>query len=186
MVVVTGKGVASLFPFKPQKPRFCIFEYVYFARPDSTVEGRNVYDVRKRIGAELASESPVSGDIVVPVPDSGTPAAIGFAQQAGLPFELGIIRNHYVGRTFIQPTESIRHMGVKLKHNANRRTIEGKRVVLVDDSIVRGTTSQKIVQMVRVAGRPRVHKRIDSPPNQGRRAFMASTRPKPRNSSPPA
>ena len=164
MVVVTEKGIESLFPFESQKPRFCIFEYVYFARPDSTVEGRNVYDVRKRIGAELALENPVEADIVVPVPDSGTPAAIGFAQQAAIPFELGIIRNHYVGRTFIQPGDSIRHMGVKLKHNANRRMIEGKRVVLVDDSIVRGTTSQKIVQMVRDAGAREVHMRIASPP----------------------
>ena len=122
--------------------------------------------MRKRIGAELAVESPVEADIVVPVPDSGTPAAIGFAQQAGLPFELGIIRNHYVGRTFIQPGDSIRHMGVKLKHNANRRMIEGKRVVLVDDSIVRGTTSQKIVQMVREAGAREVHMRIASPPTR--------------------
>jgi amidophosphoribosyltransferase len=164
MVVVTAKGVESLFPFEPQKPRFCIFEYVYFARPDSTIEGRNVYEARKRIGAELALENPVEADIVVPVPDSGTPAAIGFAQEARIPFELGIIRNHYVGRTFIQPGDSIRHMGVKLKHNANRRMIEGKRVVLVDDSIVRGTTSQKIVQMVRDAGAREVHMRIASPP----------------------
>ena len=164
MIVVTLDGIESSFPFKQEKPRFCIFEYVYFARPDSSVEGRNVYDVRKRIGAELAIEKPVGADIVVPVPDSGTPAAIGYAQQANLPFELGIIRNHYVGRTFIQPTDSIRHMGVKLKHNANRRMIEGKRVVLVDDSIVRGTTSQKIVQMVREAGAREVHMRIASPP----------------------
>jgi amidophosphoribosyltransferase len=122
--------------------------------------------VRKAIGAELARESPVEADIVVPVPDSGTPAAIGFAQAANLPFELGIIRNHYVGRTFIQPTDAIRHMGVRLKHNANRRTLEGKRVVLVDDSIVRGTTSQKIVQMVRDAGASEVHMRIASPPTR--------------------
>ncbi|MDN2567702.1 amidophosphoribosyltransferase [Aquibium sp. A9E412] len=166
MVVVTEKGIESHFPFEPARPRFCIFEYVYFARPDSSVEGRNVYDVRKAIGAELARENPVEADIVVPVPDSGTPAAIGFAQAAGLPFELGIIRNHYVGRTFIQPSESIRHMGVRLKHNANRRTLEGKRVVLVDDSIVRGTTSQKIVQMVRDAGAAEVHMRIASPPTR--------------------
>jgi amidophosphoribosyltransferase len=166
MVVVTPKGVESMFPFEQQKSRFCIFEYVYFARPDSTIESRNVYDVRKRIGAELAIENPVEADIVVPVPDSGTPAAIGFSQEAGIPFELGIIRNHYVGRTFIQPTDSIRHMGVKLKHNANRRIIEGKRVVLVDDSIVRGTTSQKIVQMVRDAGAREVHMRIASPPTR--------------------
>lgn len=166
MVVVTDSGLESHFPFEPAKQRFCIFEYVYFARPDSSVEGRNVYEVRKRIGAELARENPIEADIVVPVPDSGTPAAIGFAQEANLPFELGIIRNHYVGRTFIQPTDSIRHMGVKLKHNANRRSIEGKRVVLVDDSIVRGTTSQKIVQMVRDAGAKEVHMRVASPPTR--------------------
>ena len=166
IVVITSKGVESFFPFEKQKPRFCIFEYVYFARPDSSVEGRNVYEVRKAIGAELARENPVDADIVVPVPDSGTPAAIGFAQASNLPFALGIIRNHYVGRTFIQPTDSIRHMGVKLKHNANRRSIEGKRVVLVDDSIVRGTTSQKIVQMVREAGAKEVHMRIASPPTR--------------------
>lgn len=166
MVVVTKNGIESHFPFEPEKSRFCIFEYVYFARPDSSVEGRNVYDVRKAIGAELARENPVDADIVVPVPDSGTPAAIGFAQAAMLPFELGIIRNHYVGRTFIQPTDAIRHMGVRLKHNANRKTIEGKRVVLVDDSIVRGTTSQKIVQMVRDAGASEVHMRIASPPTR--------------------
>jgi amidophosphoribosyltransferase len=166
MVVVTSKGIESHFPFEPEKSRFCIFEYVYFARPDSSVEGRNVYQVRKNIGVELARESPVEADLVVPVPDSGTPAAIGFAQEAALPFELGIIRNHYVGRTFIQPSDSIRHMGVKLKHNANRRMIEGKRVVLVDDSIVRGTTSQKIVQMVRDAGAREVHMRIASPPTR--------------------
>ena len=166
MVVVTGKGIESIFPFEQQRSRFCIFEYVYFSRPDSAVEGRNVYDVRKQIGMELARENPVDADIVVPVPDSGTPAAIGFAQEASLPFELGIIRNHYVGRTFIQPGDSIRHMGVKLKHNANRRMIEGKRIVLVDDSIVRGTTSQKIVQMVRDAGAKEVHMRIASPPTR--------------------
>ncbi len=166
MVVVTTKGIESSFPFAPQKTRFCIFEYVYFARPDSSAEGRNVYDVRKRIGAELARESPIDADIVVPVPDSGVPAAIGFSQEAQIPFELGIIRNHYVGRTFIAPGDAIRHMGVKLKHNANRRMIEGKRVVLVDDSIVRGTTSQKIVQMVREAGAREVHMRIASPPTR--------------------
>lgn len=164
VVVVTDKGVESHFPFEKQPPRLCIFEYVYFARPDSNIEGRNVYDARKRIGEELAREAPVDADLVIPVPDSGTPAAIGFAQGANLPFELGIIRNHYVGRTFIQPTAAIRHMGVKLKHNANRQMIEGKRVVLVDDSIVRGTTSQKIVQMVREAGAREVHMRIASPP----------------------
>lgn len=164
MVVINEQGIESHFPFEKQKSRFCVFEYVYFARPDSTVQGENVYHVRKKIGEELALESPVDADIVVPVPDSGTPAAIGFAQAANLPFELGIIRNHYVGRTFIAPTDNIRHMGVKLKHNANRRLIEGKRVVLVDDSIVRGTTSQKIVAMVRDAGAKEVHMRIASPP----------------------
>ena len=164
MVVVTSKGIESMFPFEPQKTRFCIFEYVYFARPDSSVEGRNVYDVRKRIGAELAIESPVEADITVPVPDSGTPAAIGFSQAAGVPFELGIIRNHYVGRTFIEPADNIRHLGVRLKHNANRAYIEGKRVVLVDDSIVRGTTSMKIVEMVRNAGAREVHMRVAAPP----------------------
>ncbi len=164
MVVITETGIESLRPFAPAPSRFCIFEYVYFARPDSRVQGRAVYPVRKRIGAELAHEAPAEADIVVPVPDSGTPAAIGFAEAAGLPFELGIIRNHYVGRTFIEPTDSIRHMGVKLKHNANREILAGKRVVLVDDSIVRGTTSSKIVQMVREAGATEVHMRIASPP----------------------
>ncbi len=164
MVVINETGIESHFPFEPARSRFCVFEYVYFARPDSTVQGENVYNVRKRIGEELAVEAPVEADIVVPVPDSGTPAAIGYAQAAKLPFELGIIRNHYVGRTFIAPSDNIRHMGVKLKHNANRRLIEGKRVVLVDDSIVRGTTSQKIVAMVRDAGASEVHMRIASPP----------------------
>ncbi len=168
MVVITESGLVSMRPFEqsPNHSRFCIFEYVYFARPDSFFDGTNVYTVRKRIGEELARESGVEADIVVPVPDSGTPAAIGYAQEAGLPFELGIIRNHYVGRTFIQPTDSIRHMGVKLKHNANRLMLDGKRVVLVDDSIVRGTTSHKIVQMVREAGAKEVHMRIASPPTR--------------------
>ncbi len=165
LVVITEQGIESYFPFgKPEKPRFCVFEYVYFARPDSHVQGQNVYNVRKRIGEELAREAPVDADIVVPVPDSGVPAAIGFSQAAAMPFELGIIRNHYVGRTFIAPSDNIRHMGVKLKHNPNRKLIEGKRVVLVDDSIVRGTTSQKIVAMVRDAGASEVHMRIASPP----------------------
>ncbi|MBN8996086.1 MAG: amidophosphoribosyltransferase [Rhizobiales bacterium] len=164
MVIVTPEGIESRRPFAPARPRFCIFEYVYFARPDSHVEGRGVYDIRKRIGAELAHEAPAAADLVVPVPDSGTPAAIGFAEAAGIPFELGIIRNHYVGRTFIEPSDAIRHMGVRLKHNANRDILAGKRVVLVDDSIVRGTTSLKIVQMVRDAGAAEVHMRIASPP----------------------
>jgi amidophosphoribosyltransferase len=164
LIVVTPEGIESRFPFAPANSRFCIFEYVYFARPDSTVEGRGVYEARKRIGAELAREAPADADLVVPVPDSGTPAAIGFAEAAGLPFDLGIIRNHYVGRTFIEPSDAIRDMGVRLKHNANRDVLEGKRVVLVDDSIVRGTTSVKIVQMVRDAGAAEVHMRIASPP----------------------
>ena len=164
IVVIDRDGVRSLRPFAPEPRRFCIFEYVYFARPDSVVEGLGVYDVRKRIGAELARESAVAADLVVPVPDSGVPAAIGYAQESGLDFELGIIRNHYVGRTFIEPTDHIRNLGVKLKHNANRVTLAGKRVVLVDDSIVRGTTSTKIVGMVRAAGAREVHMRIASPP----------------------
>ncbi len=166
MIVVTTEGLTSHRPFERARPRFCIFEYVYFARPDSNVEGRTVYEVRKRIGAELAREAPANADLVVPVPDSGVPAAIGFSQSSVLPFELGIIRNHYVGRTFIEPSDSIRHMGVKLKHNANRDILQGKRVVLVDDSIVRGTTSSKIVQMVRDAGAKEVHLRIASPPTR--------------------
>ncbi len=164
MVVITDEGIESIRPFARAASRFCIFEYIYFARPDSVFSGTSVYTVRKRIGQELAREAPAAADVVIPVPDSGTPAAMGFAEAAGLPFDLGIIRNHYVGRTFIQPTDAIRHMGVKLKHNPNRAVIEGKRVVLVDDSIVRGTTSQKIVQMVRDAGAAEVHMRIASPP----------------------
>jgi amidophosphoribosyltransferase len=145
-------------------PRPCIFEYIYFSRPDSIVGGRPVYDIRKAMGAQLAREAPASADIIVPVPDSGVPAAIGYAQQAGLPYELGIIRNHYVGRTFIEPTQQIRQLGVRLKHSANRAVVAGKRIVLVDDSIVRGTTSTKIVQMMREAGAREVHFRISSPP----------------------
>ncbi|MES5097639.1 amidophosphoribosyltransferase [Agrobacterium sp. BA1120] len=150
-------------PVKPQPERLCLFEYVYFARPDSVVGGRNVYTTRKNMGAILAKEAPLEADVVVPVPDGGTPAALGFAQESGIPFEYGIIRNHYVGRTFIEPTQSIRALGVKLKHSANRAMIEGKRVVLVDDSIVRGTTSVKIVQMIREAGAKEVHIRVASP-----------------------
>ena len=164
MVIITSDGIESRWPFPKTRPRFCIFEYVYFARPDSSVGGRGVYEVRKKIGAELARESPAPADLVVPVPDSGTPAAIGFAETAGIPFDLGITRNHYVGLTFIEPTDAIRHMGVRLKHNANREVVGGKRVVLVDDSVVRGTTSLKIVQMIRDAGAAEVHMRIASPP----------------------
>jgi amidophosphoribosyltransferase len=166
MVVLDQAGVHSLRPFPDAPHRFCIFENIYFARPDSVVEGASIYQVRKNIGAELAREDHPAADVVIPVPDSGVPAAIGYAEQAGLPFELGIIRNHYIGRTFIEPGQEIRHLGVKLKHNANRATIEGRRVVLVDDSIVRGTTSTKIVAMVRAAGATEVHMRIAAPPNR--------------------
>lgn len=164
IIVIDEQGLRSVKPFAKMPRRFCIFEYIYFARPDSTIEGRNVYEIRTRIGAELAREAPVAADLVVPVPDSGVPAAIGYAEAAGIPFELGIIRNHYVGRTFIEPSQNIRLLGVRLKHNANSARLKGKRVVLVDDSIVRGTTSVKIVQMVRSAGAAAVHLRISSPP----------------------
>jgi len=164
MVVITSDGIASHKPFPIESPRPCIFEHVYFARPDSMVDQMSVYDVRKRIGAELAREKPIDADLVIPVPDSGTPAAIGYAQESGIPFELGIVRNHYVGRTFIEPNDQIRHLGVKLKLNANTWSIKGKRVILVDDSIVRGTTSLKIVNMMREAGASEVHMRIASPP----------------------
>ncbi|MCL6706851.1 amidophosphoribosyltransferase [Pseudomonas sp. R2.Fl] len=150
-------------PAKRQPERLCLFEYVYFARPDSVVGGRNVYQTRKNMGVNLAMEAPIEADVIVPVPDGGTPAALGYAQASGIPFEYGIIRNHYVGRTFIEPTQQIRAFGVKLKHSANRAMIEGKRVVLVDDSIVRGTTSLKIVQMIRDAGAREVHVRVASP-----------------------
>ncbi len=164
VVVIDAEGVTSFFPGPRLPARPCIFEYIYFSRPNSVVHGRSVYDARKAMGAELARESPAEADVVVPVPDSGVPAAIGYSRECGLPFELGIIRNHYVGRTFIQPTQSIRELGVRMKHNANRAVVEGKRVVLIDDSIVRGTTSVKIVQMMREAGAREVHFRISSPP----------------------
>ncbi len=164
IVVISDEGIESLRPF-PKKPmRPCIFEYIYFARPDSIVHGRSVYEVRKAFGAELARETQIEADVVVPVPDSGVPAALGFAQESGLPYELGIIRNHYIGRTFIQPTQSVRELGVRLKHSANRAAVAGKRIVLIDDSIVRGTTSVKIVKMMREAGAREVHFRISSPP----------------------
>jgi amidophosphoribosyltransferase len=161
-----GQTIRSVKPFQQQHARPCIFEWVYFSRPDSIVGDHSVYSVRKGIGAQLAAEAPVDADLVIPVPDSGVPAAIGYAQASGIPFELGIIRSHYVGRTFIQPGDKVRHLGVKLKHNANRALIEGKRVILVDDSIVRGTTSLKIVQMMRDAGAAEVHLRIASPPTK--------------------
>lgn len=164
LVIIDKDGLHSSKPFGDTKSRFCIFEYVYFARPDSLVEGKNVYEVRKKIGVELAKESGIKADVVVPVPDSGVPAALGYAQESGIPFELGIIRNHYIGRTFIEPTDQVRNLGVKLKHNSNASALKGKDVILVDDSIVRGTTSKKIVAMVREAGAKKVHMRIASPP----------------------
>ena len=164
LIVVRDGQIESHRPFSEKDSRPCIFEHVYFSRPDSIVDGSSVYTVRKAIGAQLAIENPVEADLVIPVPDSGTPAAIGYAQESGLPFELGIIRSHYVGRTFIQPGDGVRHLGVKLKHNANKPLVNGKRIVLIDDSIVRGTTSLKIVQMMREAGAAEVHMRIASPP----------------------
>jgi amidophosphoribosyltransferase len=164
IVVFSEEGTQSIKPFPPMPPRPCIFEYIYFARPDSVVGGRSVYLIRKNLGHELAGEAPAQADVVVPVPDSGVPAGIGYSQASGIPYELGIIRNHYVGRTFIQPTQAIRESGVKLKHNANRAVVAGKRIVLVDDSLVRGTTSMKIVRMMREAGAKEVHFRIASPP----------------------
>ena len=167
MIVASDEGVRSVFPFAPRPRKMCLFEYVYFARPDSLLEGASVYEVRKALGRRLAAEHPVpAGDdvVVIPVPDSGVPSAIGFAAAAGVPFEMGLIRSHYVGRTFIEPQQSIRHFGVRLKLSPNRPVIAGKRVVVIDDSIVRGTTSRKIVRMVRDAGAREVHMRIGSPP----------------------
>ncbi len=164
VVVISDEGIESLRPFPKQPARPCIFEYIYFSRPDSILGGRSIYEVRKAMGRELARESRIDADVVVPIPDSGVPAALGFAQETGIPFELGIIRNHYVGRTFIEPTQTIRSLGVKLKHNANRAVVKDKRVVLIDDSIVRGTTSVKIVRMMYEAGAREVHMRISSPP----------------------
>lgn len=166
MVIIDRDGIHSLKPFSATDPKFCVFEYVYFARPDSTLEGVNVYQARYQIGVELAREAPADADVVIPVPDSGVPPAMGYAEGSGLPFQMGLIRNHYVGRTFIEPQQSIRNFGVKLKLNPNRRLIEGKRIVLVDDSIVRGTTSRKLVEMVRSAGAAEVHMRISSPPTK--------------------
>ncbi len=165
LVLVDFNGnIRSVRPFGSPPPRPCIFEHVYFSRPDSVFAGRSVYEARKAIGSQLAIEAPCEADLVVPVPDSGVPAALGFAQSSGLPFELGIIRSHYVGRTFIQPGDGARHSSVKRKHNANRALVEGKRIVLIDDSIVRGTTSLKIVEMMREAGAAEVHFRVASPP----------------------
>jgi amidophosphoribosyltransferase len=164
VVVITDEGLESHRPFPMRPARPCIFEYIYFARPDSIVGGQTVYDIRKRMGIELAREAPTNANVVVPIPDSGVPAAIGFSQQSNVPFELGIIRNHYVGRTFIEPEQRIRQLGVKLKHSANSGVIRGNSVVLIDDSVVRGTTSKKIVQLIRDAGAREVHMRISSPP----------------------
>jgi amidophosphoribosyltransferase len=164
MVVITEKGVQSHFPFRKQPSKFCIFEHVYFSRPDSILGGRSVYETREAIGRELAKENPVEADLVCPVPDSGTPAAIGYSLESGIPYAMGIIRNQYMGRTFIEPTESIRNMGVRLKLNVNRALVKGKRIILVDDSVVRGTTSRKIKEMILDAGAAEVHFRIASPP----------------------
>ncbi|EBA02714.1 amidophosphoribosyltransferase [Rhodobacterales bacterium HTCC2150] len=167
MVVISAEnGIESHRPFEQKKSRFCIFEHVYFSRPDSILGGRSVYETRRQIGVELARENPVDADLVCPVPDSGTPAAIGFSQESGIPYAMGIIRNQYMGRTFIEPSEHIRNMGVRLKLNVNRALIRGKRVILVDDSVVRGTTSRKIKEMILDAGAAEVHFRIASPPTQ--------------------
>ena len=166
ILVIDDRGPTSLKPFRPAPRLQCVFEYVYFARPDSVLWGRNVHQVRKAMGHQLAREHPVEADLVIPVPDSGVGAALGFAEESGLPYDSGLVRNHYVGRTFIEPEQGIRHFGVKVKLNPNREVLEGRRVVIVDDSIVRGTTSRKIVKMVRTAGAREVHMRISSPPIQ--------------------
>ncbi len=164
VVMQAGGEIESFYPFERRASRFCIFEHVYFSRPDSILGGRSVYETRRQIGVELAREAPVEADLVCPVPDSGTPAAIGYAAESGIPYGMGIIRNQYMGRTFIEPTEQIRNMGVRLKLNVNRALVKGKRVVLVDDSVVRGTTSRKIKEMILDAGAAEVHFRIASPP----------------------
>ncbi len=166
MVLIDGNGVESFKPFAEAEHSYCVFEYIYFARPDSFLTGRNVYQVRKALGKQLAMEQPADADIVIAVPDSGVPSAMGFAEELGLPIELGLLRSHYMGRTFIQPQQSIRNFGVKLKLNAIKEVLNGKRVVIVDDSIVRGTTSRKIVKMIRTAGAKEVHMRISSPPTK--------------------
>lgn len=164
MVVIDEDGLRSSFPFEKREPKRCVFEHVYFARPDSKLFGDSVFSVRKRLGAQLAREQPVKADVVIAVPDSGVAAALGYAQESGIPYDIGLIRSHYVGRTFIEPQQSIRHFGVKLKLAPVRSTLEGKRVVVIDDSIVRGTTSRKIVKMLQSAGAKEVHLRISSPP----------------------
>ncbi len=165
IIIMDKTGLHSYKPFAPVEPKQCIFEFIYFARPDSHIFGKSVYEVRKNFGRILAQENPVDADIVIPVPDSGVPAAIGYAEESGIPFEKGIVRSHYMGRTFIEPQDAIRHFGVKLKLNAVKDVIKGKRVVVVDDSIVRGTTSRKIVKMIRDARAKEVHMRISSPPS---------------------
>jgi amidophosphoribosyltransferase len=167
LLVIDGDGLRTFRPFPPEPVRQCVFEHVYFARPDSDVFGRNVLASRLALGRQLAREAPADADIVVPVPDSGIGAALGYAQESGLPYEWGLIRNHYVGRTFIEPKASIRSFGVRIKLNPVRSILEGRRVVLIDDSIVRGTTSRKIVSMVREAGAREIHLRISSPPTTG-------------------
>ncbi|MBU1213398.1 MAG: amidophosphoribosyltransferase [Alphaproteobacteria bacterium] len=164
VVVITRDGIESLRPFENKPARPCVFEFIYFARPDSMVGGHSVYEIRQNMGRQLAAESPVDVDVIVPIPDSGVPAALGYAEQAGVPFGFGIIRNHYIGRTFIQPEQRIRELGVRRKHAANAGVLRGKRIVLIDDSVVRGTTSRQIVQLVRDAGAREVHMRIASPP----------------------
>jgi amidophosphoribosyltransferase len=164
VVIISETGIESFRAFPPRPPSPCVFEYVYFARPDSFIQGRSVYEVRRRMGHQLAAETPADADVIVPVPDSGVPAALGFSEASGIPFQMGIIRNHYVGRTFIQPTQTGRQTAISKKHSPNRSVLEGKRVILVDDSIVRGNTSKKIVQMVREAGAREIHFRSASPP----------------------
>ena len=164
IIIISEDGIESIKPFQRIKPRPCIFEYIYFSRPDSYLGGLSIYECRKSFGRQLALEAPANADYVIPVPDSGVPSAIGFAEMAKIPFELGIIRNHYVGRTFIEPQQAIRALSVKLKHNINKSLVNGKKIVLVDDSIVRGTTSTKIIAMLREAGAKEVHMRITSPP----------------------
>ncbi len=164
MILIDKHGLKSFFPFGKANPSPCIFEHIYFARPDSVIFGHQVYGVRKEFGRQLAREHAVEADVVIPIPDSGVPAAIGYAEESGIPFQLGLIRNHYVGRTFIEPQQSIRHFGVKIKLNPVREVIEGKRVVVIDDSIVRGTTARKIIKMIRNAGAREIHVRISSPP----------------------
>jgi amidophosphoribosyltransferase len=166
MIVMDAKGLRSVHPFAPTPRKMCIFEYVYFSRPDSTLDGVSVYEARKNLGRALAIEHPVDADVVIPVPDSGVPATIGYARQAKIPFEMALVRSHYVGRTFIEPEQRIRHFGVRLKLNPVSSALRGKRVIVVDDSLVRGTTSRKIVKMLRDAGAREVHLRISSPPTK--------------------